>query len=125
MLKEEIKKLNNIDLVGQLISHAHTFGDFVQETKDFSDEIICRLENFVIASEQRSDLVNGAVADFVNKYGLDCPYCGDNSGQIIHGYSGDSLADLEMCEFCYTTPNSKFNLRNDLEELLKKATASL
>jgi hypothetical protein len=81
------------------------------------------LKNFVIASEQRSDLVNGAVADFVNKYGLDCLIVVIIVGQIIHGYSGDSLADLEMCEFCYTTPNSKFNLRNDLEELLKKATA--
>lgn len=48
MLKEEIKKLSNVDLVGQLISHAHTFGDFIQETKDFSDEIICRLENLVM-----------------------------------------------------------------------------
>jgi hypothetical protein len=47
MLQEEIKKLNNADLVGQLISHAHTFGDFVQETKDFSDEIIRRLGNLI------------------------------------------------------------------------------
>ena len=48
MNKEEIKKLDNRNLVGQLISHAHTFGDMVKNTQDFADEILCRLEQRVM-----------------------------------------------------------------------------
>lgn len=44
MTKREIKKLDNKNLVAQLISHAHTFGGLVQETNDFAEEILCRLE---------------------------------------------------------------------------------
>jgi len=46
-IKEEIKKLSNIDLVGQLISHAHQFGDVIQETNSFVKEILLRLEHSV------------------------------------------------------------------------------
>ncbi len=44
MTKEEIRNLDNRNLIGQLISHAHTFGDFIKETQDITDEIIRRLE---------------------------------------------------------------------------------
>jgi hypothetical protein len=125
-MDETVKKFAKVIHV---MSKTILLGEVETLLEEFKEKIIKEsvpLGCVVIASEQpKGDLANGAVADFVNKCGLDCPYCGDNSGQIIHGYSGDSLADLEMCEFCYTTPNSKFNLRNDLEELLKKATASL
>ena len=33
-------ELSDVDLVGQLISHAHTFGEFVQETDDYKSELL-------------------------------------------------------------------------------------
>jgi hypothetical protein len=48
-------------------------------------------------------------AEFEKKFGKNCPNC-DNSGTIVHGYSGDSTADLEQCQFCYCEPLSIFNI---------------
>jgi hypothetical protein len=89
----------------------------------------------VIASEQpKGDLANGAVADIVNKYGLECPSssnCGNHGTLSEHGCNGteeDCVSTCPVpaqCEFCYCEPKSKFNLENDLKELLKIATASL
>jgi len=39
----ELKKLSHMDLIGQLISHAHMFGDVVQITDDFVKELMSRL----------------------------------------------------------------------------------
>ena len=43
MTREELEKLSNIDLVGQLISHAHQFGDVIKETDEFAKELLKRL----------------------------------------------------------------------------------
>lgn len=69
-------------------------------------------------------LVMPMFAEVINNFGEECPYC-DNSGQIIHGYSGDSSKDLEMCEFCYTTQNSKFNLYCEIEKVLNASKHSV
>jgi len=38
-------ELSDVDLVGQLIYHAHTFGEFVQETDDYKSELLQRLND--------------------------------------------------------------------------------
>lgn len=45
MDRAEISRLSNIDLIAQLISHAHTFGDYIQETRDFTEELLYRLNS--------------------------------------------------------------------------------
>lgn len=45
---------------------------------------------------------------------LDCPNCEDNQGFTIEAYPSRYFAGDEyiqqQCEWCYETPNSKFNL---------------
>ena len=68
------------------------------------------------------------LADIVNKYGLECPNsnnCGNKGTLAEHGCDGteeDCARTCPVpvqCEFCYCEPKSKFNLENDLQELIK------
>jgi hypothetical protein len=55
--------------------------------------------------------VNGS---HCNKEGQDCPHC-DNVGWYVghlttHNEYGEQIQIQVQCEWCYTNPNSKFNL---------------
>lgn len=70
--------------------------------------------------EELPDLKADLVPEQEEEEGLDCPYC-DNNGVIVEYYrapDGTVDCDPEQCEFCYTEPNSKFNvgLRKHMEE---------
>jgi hypothetical protein len=65
------------------------------------------------------------IKEFADIYGLECPNNDGNCGTIAeHGCDG-TPEDCErtcpvpvQCEFCYTEPRSKFNLINDLKEMI-------
>ena len=73
-----------------------------------------------------NELIEKLLKEFTDKYGLDCSNCNN-----VGWYSGTDFTHKQedrfeepqevqvQCEFCYTEPRSKFNLENDLKELLK------
>jgi len=73
--EEEIKKLDNQNLIAQLISTAHTFGNWVMETQAFADELLCRLEPQVgmpsetLSCEQKFNDYLDEWLDILNKAG--------------------------------------------------------
>lgn len=65
------------------------------------------------------------LAGIVDRYGLECPNCGNKGTLAGHGCDGTE-EDCKrtcpvpvQCEFCYCEDKSKFNLENDLQELIK------
>ena len=49
---------------------------------------------------------------------LKCPLCEDVGYYVVSGTCGEP--EMEQCEFCYTTPNSLFNVRAMREAQLKE-----
>ena len=60
MIREDVEKLSDVDLVGQLISYAHQFGDIIQETGEFAKELLKRLNHVADLqkeNEEKADMV--------------------------------------------------------------------
>ncbi|MFH1526327.1 MAG: hypothetical protein ABIG69_06700 [Bacteroidota bacterium] len=74
---------------------------------------------------QTAESLEQKIKEFADIYGLECPNNDGNCGTIAeHGCNG-TPEDCErtcpipvQCEFCYTEPRSKFNLINDLKEMI-------
>lgn len=63
MTKEEIKKLDNENLLAQCISQAHTFGGLVKS--EFAEEILCRL-NALVKPANGGQLLIDAFEETIN-----------------------------------------------------------
>lgn len=52
--------------------------------------------------------------EIVGKYGLDCPDC-NNEGFY---WQGQDDPEMIQCQFCYVEAKSKYNLKQDLIEMI-------
>ena len=60
--------------------------------------------------------LNNKAIEIINKYGVGCPDCDDEGFYWKNHHNG--LPEAVQCQFCYVEPKSKYNLRQDLTELI-------
>jgi len=65
-----------------------------------ADEYVNSNADFHTGSEFQKPLSEKASNNWDHIFGVDCPDC-DNSGRL--------MPDGDQCQWCYVTPNSKFN----------------
>ena len=93
------------------------------EDESFRADLLVR--QGAVQPMQTAESLGQKIKEFADIYGLECPNNDGNSGTIAeHGCNG-TPEDCErtcpipvQCEFCYTEPRSKFNLINDLKEMI-------
>lgn len=74
-----MSELSDKDLIGQLISHAHTFGDYIAETDEYVKELLHRLDAAIKYERIECDKCQGTGLGQL----LDSPLCRWCNG---HGY---------------------------------------
>jgi len=76
----------------------------------------------------KGDLLAGILDEIINTFGKECPNsnnCGNDGTLAEHGCNGTEEDCMKTCpipapcEFCYTEPQSKFNLKQKLNEFLE------
>jgi hypothetical protein len=134
LTKEDIVQICRDSLKVENLTNSGTDRDtysFKLYFETVADKISSRLEELVKQGDsqpmQTTESLEQKIKEFADIYGLECPSSSNccNGGTLSeHGCNGTE-EDCEntcpvpvQCEFCYTEPRSKFNLINDLKEMI-------